>query len=95
MSRCAKCIHKNVCNSCRLEAEHLHGDCPDYLTADVAPKSEVAREIFQELRNILADDSLDSEETMAYDEQAAAYYEAELCRVVEQIKQLEKKYTEV
>lgn len=57
-------------------------------------KAEVARVIFAEIRNIILDDSNDSDETMAYDEQAAAYYEAEFCRIVEQIKQLEKKYTE-
>lgn len=57
-------------------------------------RNEVAREIFEEIRNIILDDSNDSDETMAYDEQAAAYYEAEFCRIVEQIKQLEKKYEE-
>ena len=61
MARCECCIHEKVC----LHRANIQTDtyaymgikfdtdtCKHYIAADVAPKSEVAREIFEEIAQI-------------------------------------------
>ena len=50
MARCKGCIHDNVCNR---EVGYGYKVCSHYINAaDVAPKSEVAREIFEGISQI-------------------------------------------
>lgn len=47
MARCKGCIHDNVCNR---DIGHGYGVCPHYISAaDVVPRAEVAKEIFEEI----------------------------------------------
>jgi hypothetical protein len=46
---CDKCYHRHACAG-DTDKWNYYGECPHYInTADVAPKSEVAREIFAEI----------------------------------------------
>ena len=52
---CKSCIHRQVCEIYDVTNEPLEAiGCVHFLdTADVVPKSEVAREIFEEIESIL------------------------------------------
>lgn len=54
MARCLNCIHFDVCDSDRRDMERSYGDCSDFLhDDDVSPKTEVAREIFDEIQKMV------------------------------------------
>lgn len=96
MARCLKCIHKNVCNSFRIELEHLNGDCADYLSDDVAPKTEVAREIFEEIEKAFIKYY---EKRVTYSDPTLLYHIREavgfsLNEMFTEIAELKKKYIE-
>ncbi len=68
MARCKECLHYEVCaKEGRLVQvdEHTWDEynklddveqfCTNYFTADVAPRADVAREIFEEIENDYAD----------------------------------------
>ena len=49
MARCDNCLANKVCDHHRFGFEN----CENYIFADVVPKSEVAREIFEEIDELL------------------------------------------
>ena len=49
---CDKCYHRLACAG-DTDKWNYYGECPHYIAAaDVAPRSEVAREIFEEINAI-------------------------------------------
>jgi len=56
MARCLNCIHCDVCDTDRCEKERLYGQCSNFLhDDDVVPKSEVVKEIFEEIEQEIAE----------------------------------------
>ena len=52
---CYKCYHRSVCDGCNDLWGRL-GECSHYInSADVAPRAEVAREIFEEIEKYMMD----------------------------------------
>lgn len=81
MARCKGCIHENVCNR---EVGYGYSVCPHYInTADVVPKSEVAREIFAEIETCMKNFEDDDDG-----------YLLKKCEFEFFMRELKKKYTE-
>lgn len=78
MARCKGCIHDNVCNR---DVGHGYSVCPHYITADVVPRAELAREIFEEIEKIGAIRKVIHQGEIVYD-------------VTSEYAELKKKYTD-
>lgn len=55
MARCKECIHFGICKKGFPWADGKGGGwCKDFMTSDVTPRAEVAREIFDDIEDYLA-----------------------------------------
>ena len=94
MAQCKDCIHFDVCYLSEIDNDiRDNGENPNCLhykpTADVAPKSEVAREIFEEIEKII--DSHEITIGLIYDEGYGAT--VAIGRIDKKIAELKKEYT--
>lgn len=84
MARCEGCIHFDVCYLSEIDDDIRDNgenpDCVHYVpTADVAPRAEIAAQIFADIR-----------EKGKFDEQIVPY----ICLSLDELEEIEKKYTE-